>query len=190
MAGDGLGGVSSAVGAVRLASLCASANVAKTLVALPCEKNQKLEDSQVRRHEEDSAGRLRPHPAKSSGLQEYQANLARRRFHLLHVACACIGSYRRGLAGTLPTFCTGPLQLAAENRTAVWRLRRHTALQYSIFSHSRAVLRLNSMDSPQTLHTFTAELRRFKPRTLLLDSDIGRCPFSNPYTLVFNPMVI
>jgi hypothetical protein len=69
-------------------------------------------------------------------------------------------------------------------------LRRHAALQYSTFSHSLAVLRLNSMDSPHTLHSFTAELRRFKARTLLLDAVIGRCPFSKPCTLVFNPMVI
>jgi len=48
------------------------------LVAQSDEKHEELENSQVRRHEEDSAGRLRLHPAKSSGLQEYQANLARR----------------------------------------------------------------------------------------------------------------
>src|SRR5262249_34935813 len=42
-------------------------------------RNQRLEKTQDRMHEEDSPGRLRRHPAKSSGLQECQAHLARRR---------------------------------------------------------------------------------------------------------------
>ena len=73
-------------------------------------RSKELENSQTGMHEEDSAGRLRRHPAKSSGLQEYQANLARRRLQLLQVACACIGSYRRGLCRNFTeSFYTGAI---------------------------------------------------------------------------------
>jgi hypothetical protein len=166
-----------------------TANVAKTLVAQPGEKHERLENSQVGRHEEDSAGRLRVHPAKSSGLQEYQANLVLRLLHRLQAASTCIGHIGEALAELYRPFAQGRFNWA-ETRTAVWRLRRHTALQYSTFSHSRAVLRLNSMDSPHTLHAFTVELRRLKATTLLLDSDIGRLRFSKPGTLVFNRTLI
>ena len=63
------------------------------------------------------------------------------------------------------------VQLAADTRTTTARLRRHTALQYSTRSHSRADLRLNLMGSPQTLHAFTAEFPRFKVTTRLFISD-------------------
>lgn len=63
-------------------------------------------------------------------------------------------------------------QLAADTRTTTARLRRHTALQYSTRSHSRADLRLNLMGSPQSLHAFTAEFPRFSVTTLLFISDI------------------
>jgi hypothetical protein len=122
-------------------------------------------------HEEDSAGGCAATrqnlPACSSIRPTSRAD------RLLPVTCACIGSYRRVCAGTLPhCFYTGAIQLAADSRSAACRLRRHTALQNSTFSHSRAVLRLNSIVSPQTLHTLTADLPRFKARTLLLDSDM------------------
>jgi hypothetical protein len=82
------------------------------------------------------------------------------------------------------------LQLAADTRTATARLRRHTALQNSTCSHSRADLRLNLMGSPQTLHVFTAGLPRFKVTTLLFISNIKDCPFPGSVNVVSLPFDI
>lgn len=81
-----------------------------------------------------------------------------------------------GKAGSnlIGVFHKPELQLAAGIRSEVWRFRRHTALQYSTFSQSRAVRRLNSIGSPQTLHSLVA-LPRFKATILLRDSVTANC---------------
>ena len=165
----------------------ALANVAKTLVAPPGENHQTLENSQVRRHEEDSADRLRLHPAKSSGLQECQANLAPRRLEKFPTRLRMHSVLSAGIYQNFTgVFARVASQLAVSARSSLWPFRRQTALQYSTFSQSRAVLRLNSIGSPQTLHTFTPELRRFKTMSLSLDSDVtARSP--KLWTLVSIP---